>query len=85
MVKRVTVANRLEWIETRADNYEELKRFYGSVLGLALNFEEERKDFVQFKVGSSKTYLALLDTKNRHGQGWRVRSNPRGPGLGGVH
>ena len=28
-----------------------------------MNFEEERKDFVQFKVGSSKTYLALLDLK----------------------
>ena len=41
----------------------EMKRFYRNTLGLQLNFEEERKGFIQFKVGSSKTYLALLDLK----------------------
>ncbi len=59
----VSVANKLEWVEARADNYERLKVFYSKTLGLTLNFEEERKDFIQFKVGSSKTYLAILDTK----------------------
>ena len=53
----------MEWVEARLDNYEEMKKFYMTTLGLPLNFEEERKDFIQFKVGSSKTYLALLDTK----------------------
>ncbi len=47
----------------RVANYEEMKKFYGKTLGLALNFEEERKDFIQFKVGSAKTYMALLDLK----------------------
>lgn len=63
MARQTPIANRLEWVEARAENYEELKRFYATVLGLALNFEEERKDFIQFKVGPSKTYLALLDAK----------------------
>jgi len=40
-----------------------MKKFYGNTLGLPLNFEEERKDFIQFKVGESKTYPALLNTK----------------------
>jgi catechol 2,3-dioxygenase-like lactoylglutathione lyase family enzyme len=53
----------LEWIEARVPNYERMKRFYRNGPGLPLNFEEERKNFVQFKVGSSKTYLALLDLK----------------------
>ncbi len=44
-------------------NYEEMKKFYRNVLRLPLNFEEDRKDFIQFKVAGSKTYLALLDTK----------------------
>ncbi|MBI3859104.1 MAG: VOC family protein [Thaumarchaeota archaeon] len=57
------MATRLEWVEARARNYERLKEFYGKTLGLPLNFEEERKDFIQFKVGPSKTYLAILDTK----------------------
>jgi predicted enzyme related to lactoylglutathione lyase len=57
------VASKLEWVEVRASNYEKLKEFYGKTLGLPLNFEEERKDFVQFKVGTSKTYLAILDIK----------------------
>ena len=56
-------ATRLEWVETRVSNYERMKKFYRRTLGLPLNFEEERKDFIQFKVGASKTYLALLDLK----------------------
>ncbi len=56
------LANKIEWVEARVKNYERMKKFYRSVLGLPLNFEEERKDFIQFKVGASKTYLALLDT-----------------------
>jgi len=60
---RVVSTRGLEWIEARVPNYEEMKRFYRNTLGLPLNFEEERKDFIQFKVGSSKTYLALLDLK----------------------
>ncbi len=56
------LANKIEWVEARVGNYEKMKKFYRSVLGLPLNFEEERKDFIEFKVGSSKTYLALLDT-----------------------
>ena len=55
-------ARKLEWVEARVGNYERMKKFYSRVLGLSLNFEEERKDFIQYKVGSSKTYLALLDT-----------------------
>lgn len=53
----------LEWVEARVPNYEVMKKFYRNTLGLPLNFEEERKDFIQFKVGGSKTYLALLDLK----------------------
>ena len=56
-------AKGLEWVEARVSNYEEMKKFYKRILGLPLNFEEERKDFIQYKVGPSKTYLALLDTK----------------------
>lgn len=63
MAKRRTEASGLEWVEARVSNYEDMKKFYGGTLGLALNFEEERKDFIQFKIGSSKTYLALLDLK----------------------
>src|SRR5437899_3064252 len=55
-------ARKLEWVEARVENYEKMKKFYRTVLGLPLNFEEERKDFIQYKVGQSKTYLALLDT-----------------------
>jgi catechol 2,3-dioxygenase-like lactoylglutathione lyase family enzyme len=57
------IAKKLGWVEARADNHEELKRLYQTILGLKLHFEEEHKDFLQFKVGSSKTYLALLNTK----------------------
>lgn len=63
MVRRNRGTTGLEWIEARVPNYEKMKHFYGKVLGLPLNFEEERKDFIQFKVGASKTYLALLDLK----------------------
>ncbi len=62
MLNTRPLANKIEWVEARVKNYEKVKKFYGSVLGLPLNFEEERKDFIQFKVGASKTYLALLDT-----------------------
>lgn len=57
------MAKGLEWVEARVSNYEEMKKFYRGTLGLPLNFEEERKDFIQYKVGTSKTYLALLDVK----------------------
>jgi predicted enzyme related to lactoylglutathione lyase len=63
MVIRDPAVTRLDWVEARVSNYAEMKRFYGKTLGLSLSFEEERKDFVQFKVGSSKTYIALLDVK----------------------
>jgi predicted enzyme related to lactoylglutathione lyase len=63
MAKTRAASKKLEWVEARTNGYERLKRFYGSVLGLPLVFEEERKDFLQFRVGSSKTYLALLDSK----------------------
>ncbi len=62
MIRAHPFARKLEWVEARVRNYEKMKRFYRTVLGLPLNFEEERKDFIQFKVGPSKTYLALLDT-----------------------
>jgi catechol 2,3-dioxygenase-like lactoylglutathione lyase family enzyme len=63
MAGRVLSAKGLEWVEARVSNYKEMKKFYKGVLGLPLNFEEERKDFIQYKVGPSKTYLALLDTQ----------------------
>jgi predicted enzyme related to lactoylglutathione lyase len=56
------VTTKLEWVEARVGNYDEMKRFYKTVLKLPLNFEEERKDFIQYKIGNSKTYLALLNT-----------------------
>jgi len=62
MPRGSSVATKLEWVEARVGNYDEMKRFYRTVLGLPLNFEEERKDFIQYKVGNSKTYLALLNT-----------------------
>ncbi len=63
MTKKERLVLGLEWVEARVPNYEEMKKFYRNVLNLPLNFEEERKDFIQFKVAGSKTYLALLDTK----------------------
>ena len=63
MAGRGLSAKGLEWVEARVSNYAEMKKFYRGILSLPLNFEEERKDFIQFKVGPSKTYLALLDTK----------------------
>ncbi len=53
----------MEWVEARVPNYAEMVEFYHRTLGLPVNFEEERKDFIQFKIGGSKTYLALLDAK----------------------
>lgn len=63
MANRNSPAKGLEWVEARVPNYEEMKKFYRGTLGLPLNFEEERKDFIQFRVGPSKTYLALLDVR----------------------
>ena len=63
MAGRGLSAKGLEWVEARVSNYDEMKKFYKGILGLPLNFEEERKDFIQYKVGPSKTYLALLNTK----------------------
>lgn len=62
MVRNGSLTTKLEWVEARVGNYEQMKKFYKNVLGLPLNFEEERKDFIQYKVGDSKTYLALLNT-----------------------
>jgi len=62
VLSRNSAATKLEWVEARVGNYDEMKRFYKTVLRLPLNFEEERKDFVQYRVGNSKTYLALLNT-----------------------
>jgi len=53
----------LEWVEARVPIYAEMVEFYHRTLGLLVNFEEERKDFIQFRIGGSKTYLALLDAK----------------------
>ena len=53
----------LEWVEARVPNYAEMVEFYHHTLGLPVNFEEERHDFIQFRIGGSKTYLALLDAK----------------------
>jgi len=43
----------LEWVEARVPNYEDLKKFYRNTLGLPSNFEEEGKDFIQFKMPRS--------------------------------
>jgi len=44
----------LEWVEARVPNYEDLKKFSRNTLGLPPNFdEEERKDFIQFKMPRS--------------------------------
>ena len=53
----------MEWVEARVPIYAEMVEFYHRTLGLLVNFEEERKDFIQFRIGGSKTYLALLDAK----------------------
>jgi predicted enzyme related to lactoylglutathione lyase len=63
MGRRNRATTGLEWVEARVPNYKKMKRFYGTTLGLRLNFEEDRGDFIQFRVGSSKTCLALLDVK----------------------
>jgi len=54
----------LEWVETRIPNYDDMARFYTKTLGLAVEMEEEDKEFAEFKVGNSKTHLALLDLKS---------------------
>ncbi len=63
MTRRNSLILGLEWVEARVPNYEKMKEFYRNILPLPLNFEEDRRDFIQFKVAGSKTYLALLDTK----------------------
>src|SRR5215472_2344840 len=50
-----SVVNKLEWVEARVGNYEQMKKFYKKTIGLPLNFEEERKDFIQYKAGTTKT------------------------------
>ena len=62
MARKGGLIRGLEWVETRVSNYEDTKEFFRKTLGLPVNFEEERKDFIQFKVGGSKTYLAILDS-----------------------
>ena len=63
MKKKERLVKGLEWVEARVPNYAEMVEFYHRTLGLPVNFEEERKDFIQFRIGGSKTYLALLDAK----------------------
>ena len=63
MKKKEHLVKGLEWVEARVPIYAEMVEFYHRTLGLLVNFEEERKDFIQFRIGSSKTYLALLDAK----------------------
>ncbi len=38
-------------VEARVPNYAEMIDFYHRTLGLAVNFEEEDKEFIQFRVG----------------------------------
>ena len=63
MKKKEHLVKGLEWVEARVPIYAEMVEFYHRTLSLLVNFEEERKDFIQFRIGSSKTYLALLDAK----------------------
>lgn len=63
MPNKRSLIKRLDWVETRAANYDQLKKFYRHTLGLPINFEEERKDFIQYKTGRSKTTIAILDTE----------------------
>ncbi len=63
MKKKEHLAKGLEWVEARVPNYAEMVEFYHRTLGLPVNFEEERKDFIQFRIGGSKTYLALVNAK----------------------
>ena len=63
MKKKEHLVKGLEWVEARVPNYAEMVEFYHRTLGLPVNFEEERKDFIQFRIGGSKAYLALLDAK----------------------
>jgi catechol 2,3-dioxygenase-like lactoylglutathione lyase family enzyme len=59
LTKRGPETTRLEWVEARVSDYEDTSKSYRETPGLPLNFEEERKDFIRFRVDSSKTYLAL--------------------------
>lgn len=54
----------LDWVETRMSNYDVMRSFYTTTLGLSVEMEEEDKEFAEFRVGKSKTYLALLDLKS---------------------
>lgn len=54
----------LEWVETRMSNYAAMRNFYTKILGLSVEMEEEDKEFAEFRVGKSKTFLALLDLKS---------------------
>ena len=63
MKKKEHLVKGLEWVEARVPNYAEMVEFYHHTLGLPVNFEEERKDFIQFRIGGSKTYLALVNAK----------------------
>src|SRR5947209_14420660 len=63
MKKKEHLVKGLEWVEARVPNYAEMVEFYHHTLGLPVNFEEERKDLIQFRIGGSKTYLARLDAK----------------------
>ena len=56
---------KLEWVEARTSNFEPLVAFYRDVLNLPVVFAEDDKDFVQFQIGSSGTYLALLGTRRK--------------------
>jgi len=55
----------LEWAEIRSENYDRLVRFYRETLGLPIVFEEEDKNYIQFQVGKSDTYLAILKTRRK--------------------
>ena len=54
---------KVEWVESRSRNYPRLVRFYRDILGLPVAFEEDDKEFIEFRVGNSETYLAILGTR----------------------
>src|SRR3972149_6723111 len=56
---------KLEWAEVRSENYDRLVRFYHETLRLPIVFEEEDKNYIQFQVGKSDTYLAILKTRRK--------------------
>ncbi len=61
-----TSVAKLEWAEVRSENYDRLVRFYHETLGLPIVFEEEDKNYIQFQVGRSDTYLAILKTRRKN-------------------